>query len=242
MEVYIQQLNGEHIDDWLFAAYLGFKKKGADIKFFEDVNTVPDHKGVVVVAYIEDSIKYMEKNGITVPTPLNIPDELNFPRYLQRTIEVKSMKDFRLNHKLPIFVKPHSRVKEFSSGVLTREDTLRIALHDVPEETMVMTSSVVNMVSEYRCFVYKGELKDIKHYQGDFRVFPDSHKVEAMVRMYKNAPIAYSLDVGVIQSYGQGDETVLVECNDMWSIGHYGLAIEDYSSMLRDRWFQIIRG
>ena len=154
------------------------------------------------------------------------------------------MAEFRKNNTYPIFVKPQGRVKQFSSGVLTNADTKRLILGDVPDESLVMTSTIVDMLSEYRCFVHRGKLVGIKHYQGDFKVFPDVNFVEEVIKDYKDAPISYTVDVAVIdKSYEHpSKQTVLVECQDFFSIGNYGFDIQTYSSMLRDRWYQIVRG
>lgn len=243
MKVYIQTINKEIPDDWVFAAYLGFKKKGCDIKFFENINSVPFNNDNVVVAYIEDTIEFFKNNNISIPPPLNIPFNLNREEFLGRNIEITTMSKFREDGMYPIFVKPQGRVKEFSSGVLTNKDTKRLILHDVPDESLVMTSSVIDILSEYRCFVHNGILRGIKHYQGDFKIFPDIKFIEKIINVYKDAPISYTIDVGIIDlPYEHPDKrTVLIECSDCWSIGHYGLDIQIYSTMLRDRWYEIIR-
>ena len=51
MKVYIYK-NKEFETDWVFAAYLGFKKLGAEIIFFTDVNTIPYAPDNIVVADI----------------------------------------------------------------------------------------------------------------------------------------------------------------------------------------------
>ena len=49
-------------------------------------------------------------------------------------------------------------------------------------------------------------------------------------------PISYSLDVGVDD---QGD-TLLVEVNDCYALGNYGLDATTYTNMLYDRWKEIV--
>lgn len=60
---------------------------------------------------------------------------------------------------------------------------------------------------------------------------------------YKNTytlPIAYTVDIG-IQGKHLDYKPFLIEFNDMWAIGPYGCKEEDYFSMLKDRWNEIIR-
>jgi hypothetical protein len=99
---------------------------------------------------------------------------------------------------------------------------------------------VVNIVSEYRCFVHKNELVGIKHYSGDFNKFPDIFTIECMIqKYYDESPVSYTLDVGLIQ-VGKGlYETILIEINDFWAIGGYGLDGRTYVRMLIDRFQQI---
>ena len=53
-----------------------------------------------------------------------------------------------------------------------------------------------------------------------------------------NTPIAYSLDIGMLD-WG---EPALVEVNDAWALGFYKgtLSDKDYIEMLYDRWQQLI--
>lgn len=244
MKVYIQKHEGLFLDDLFFTADMGFRKLGADIKYFEDIDTVPFSKDIVVVAFIEDSIKYFKDNNIEIPKPLNIPKELWKDEYLLRYIYIDSFQALKETawQDLPKFVKPVDQVKQFSSGILTNPYTIDLSIGILPDETNIMVSSIVDFISEYRCFIYKQEIVGIKHYTGDFNKFIDPSIVKLMVNQYSNAPISYSLDVGLMIEPNTGlESTTLVECNDFWSIGSYGLDAVIYAKMLRDRWFQIIR-
>jgi len=59
------------------------------------------------------------------------------------------------------------------------------------------------------------------------------------VRMFKHAPIAYSIDLGVVNGYPTPIDT-LVEVNDGTSLGNYGLDSIYYGEMLVARWFEIV--
>lgn len=245
MRAYIQRILNEIPDDWVFSAMLGLKNKGFEIKYFEekDIEILPCNMQTIVIAYIEPTIKYFEANGIKIPHPLNIPSELNIPQFLNREIKCITMAELKAINNTPIFVKPYGKVKQFDSGVLEKHSTKKLVFNDVPDDTLVQTSSLIDFITEYRCFIYKGEIKGIQYYKGNIGIFPDIFTISKMVTEYKSAPIAYSLDVGIFKSedFGYADKTLLVECNDMWSIGHYGLRDDIYSSMLRDRWFEIIK-
>jgi hypothetical protein len=50
-------------------------------------------------------------------------------------------------------------------------------------------------------------------------------------------PSSYTIDIGILE-----DKTnVVVEFNDMWAIGNYGVPNNIYLRMLRTRYFEIIK-
>jgi len=106
-------------------------------------------------------------------------------------------------------------------------------------DTKIFTSEPIEILSEYRCFVHKGELVGMKHYSGNYQLFPDMFDVKMMIEKYKNeAPVSYTLDIGIIYNQ-QKNKTVLIEINDFWAIGGYGLDSKIYVKMLIDRFQQI---
>lgn len=239
MKVYIYKpKNQEFTSDDTFNAYLGFSRLGASIEFFDDFsNPIPYEPDTVVVGYVEDITKHLNENNISYPKPLNIPEELKSFRYrLGKNVPFSIAKGFTTK----IFIKPVNVVKQFSSGIVTNGQVLS-QLVDLPDDEIVYVGLPVEMLSEYRCFVYEGKLVGIKHYQGDFTLFPNIVEVNKMIEAYKSAPIAYTLDVAIQKHSGKigGIVTSIVECNDMWAVGSYGLDPIIYAKMLRDRWFQL---
>ena len=71
---------------------------------------------------------------------------------------------------------------------------------------------------------------------GSFRVFPDMNIVDAAISEYKSQPAGYSIDFGVTND----GRTLLIECNDGWSLGNYGLNDVTYSTLLAKRWLQLM--
>lgn len=244
-EAYIQTVDGNIPDDWIFSAMLGLRDKGFVIKHFErhHITDLPFNFETILVGYVETMVDYFKVNNVPVPQPLNIPESLMYPYFLGREINTMTMGEFKADEiNCPIFVRPYNKTKAFSSGPCEHHSLKSFAFHKIPDDEMVMTSTIVDFISEYRCFVHNGKLKGIQWYQGDFCVFPDILKIHDMVEHYKDAPIAYTLDVGVVLLNPEGfTATYLVECNDMWAVGHYGLRDRIYSTLLRDRWFEIIR-
>lgn len=233
-KVYIQSLNNFPIADWAVSAYMGFRAKQMDIIFFEDIEQVPVSKFNIVVAYIEDTNRYLTKLGLSKKIALNIPAELM--SYTGREIRYMTMGEFKLEKELPIFIKPNRYAKEFVGGVISKESSRKIFFNEIADETPVLVSEVVDFISEYRGYVINGQLKGIKHYSGDFRVFPDVKIIDMAISDYKTAPVGYSIDFGVTSD----GRTLLVEINDGFSLGNYGLEDTTYSTLLTKRWIEMV--
>jgi hypothetical protein len=99
-------------------------------------------------------------------------------------------------------------------------------------------SSVVNFVSEYRLFLTNGELIGCKHYWGDFRINLNWKVIDNALSDLKWQPKGWCLDFGVTDK----GETLLIEANDGYSIGNYGLDGWDYSRLIRERFLELTQG
>lgn len=232
---YIQKNNGEFLYDFCFSAFEGFKYKGIPTEFFESSKEIPTNNNIIVVGSVESTMEYLGKIGVRIPNPINIPTQLS--SYTNRKTEIMSMEEFRKNENFPIFIKPQSKIKEFPSGVLQKKSSIKLLLNDVPNDSIVLTSEVINMVSEYRVFIKNKKIIGLKHYFGNFQIFPDINTIVEMVNKFIDSPSSYSLDVAINDS----GETILVECNDAWSIGNYGLDSEIYVSFLLNRWVEMTK-
>ncbi|MMZ67938.1 hypothetical protein D1872_305770 [compost metagenome] len=56
-----------------------------------------------------------------------------------------------------------------------------------------------------------------------------------MVSQFQAAPKGYAVDFGLTDK----GETLLVEVNDGYSLGHYGLFSLDYAKLLSARWAEL---
>lgn len=238
-KIYIQSLNNFPIADWAVSAYQGFRDKQANIIFFEDIEEVPVSKWNIVVGFIEDTNKYLQKLGLPPKQAINIPEELNMDFYLQRKIWKMSLEHLEDLHpsEWPLFIKPDGRAKEFIAGVVKDYNTSKLYFNELAPNTKLLCSEVVDFVSEYRTYIINGQIKGIKHYLGDYFIYPDPIIVKECVKVYKSAPAGYSMDFGILSN----GKTVLVECNDGWSLGNYGLEHTTYANLLATRWREMIK-
>ena len=68
-------------------------------------------------------------------------------------------------------------------------------------------------------------------------MLPDKEFVKSILNENSDFPDAYCADFGVLES----GESVVIEFNDGWATGNYGLDNSDYYKYLRTRYFQIMR-
>jgi hypothetical protein len=108
----------------------------------------------------------------------------------------------------PLFIKSATQYKGFTSLV----DDVSLIPDDI-----YFVSEEIDIESEWRTFIYNGELVGIHHYLGDFTIFPDILFIQQMIAAYKNCPPAYTLDVGINKN-----GTFLIEVHPFVSCGLYG--------------------
>ena len=96
-------------------------------------------------------------------------------------------------------------------------------------------SNVIEVVSEWCTFVLYGSVIDVRPYAGDWHFHCSSDIIESAVRDYKSAPAGYAIDFGITRA----GQTVLIEVNDGYSLGSYGLDPVYYAKLLSARWAQL---
>jgi hypothetical protein len=172
---------------------------------------------------------------VPVPKYLGYPEQLR--KYLGRKIETTTFGE--LGTDFPYFVKPAESIKMFTGDVVDNPKHLEylVAFDKCMSDTPVIKSEVIEFLSEYRVFVSHGKIYDVKHYKGTWKEHISWNIVELMVKAYTDCPSAYTLDVG-IDSIGL---TRLVEVNDMWAIGSYGMDGRDYALLCARRMKEILK-
>jgi ATP-grasp domain, R2K clade family 3 len=218
----------------------GFWSFGCEVETFEsveDIDRITDLGPTVGVAgYIGDVLRALRKIGRPAPPSVDYPPELR--EFLGRSIREGTLGEARAMAE-PVFVKPVQH-KLFTGLVFCSTDAdARRSVVTLPDEVPVFLSEPVKFVAEYRCFVLDFEILDCRRYVGDFGVAPDRAVIEAAVRaLVGRAPRAFSLDWGV----SDGGKTLLVEMNEGYALGHYGLAPTLYARMLSARWHELAGG
>ncbi len=241
MKAFLETLGEEYLDDFVYCSVLPLKDLGYTIVKFDgaDLENTLLNKRItssdIIIGSVEATSAFFQELKIQEPKYLGYPEELE--QYLGRTISKITLEECK-QWSYPFFIKPADKIKLFSGSLIEKESTINFLKEycNVPGETLVYLSDLIKIKSEYRVFVYKGEIKGIQYYLGDFKTFPSIDKIEEMVRTYTSSPVAYTLDVGVTDK----NETVLIEVNDFWAIGSYGFDAKTYVKMIISRFQQII--
>lgn len=159
------------------------------------------------VEFVQDYYNFY--HDIDKVLPINIPYELWKEKYLKRYVMLKSMSGEYLFPYGKYFIKDNDKIKGITDIVSSC---------DIPNSSNWIISELIDIESEWRGFVFNGELLDIRCYTGRFDVFPDVELVREMIKAYQHSPRAYTIDVGVNKDKG----TFLIECHQFFSCGLYG--------------------
>jgi hypothetical protein len=135
-----------------------------------------------------------------------------------------------------IFIKPFD-IKLFTGFIL--DQMVHTSISDVSDDTNVMVYDVFSskIKSEFRCYINNNRVVDVRNYSGDLFCYPNEEYLKNVIDINKDFPISYTIDIGVLEN---GDN-VVIEYNDMWAIGNYGIPNELYLRLLRDRYFEIVK-
>lgn len=231
-------------DDTIFSvnrdiARVGFAQLGEEVRIFapEDFDDLTLAAGDIVVGGIRYARKGMARLGIPVLDLDSIPEAL-MP-FAGRRIWQSTMAEARqrAGNGTPIFVKPlPDRPKLFTGTLLSSFADLIPTAH-IPDEEPVICADPVDFVTEYRGFVLHGDLIDLRPYRGDPLCFPDPEVIRAALAAQSRAgaPAAYALDFGVTSD----GRTLVVEVNDAYAVGAYGLSPMRYARLIATRWAEL---
>ena len=105
------------------------------------------------------------------------------------------------------------------------------------EETAFREASALSTpISGFATWVSRSKSSTIRHYRGDWSLAPSREVIESAVAAYVSAPAGYAADFAV---NGKG-ETILVEVNDGYSLGSYGLWHDLYAQLLSARLAELV--
>jgi hypothetical protein len=158
------------------------------------------------------------------------------------TFTLEELRDRVLDGNEKWFVKPFQQ--KLFSGLVVDKYSIS-SLREFPDDLNVMVYNVVDGIkSEWRIYVMNNKIQDSRNYSGDFKISPDYETVENKIKCLKDQlPSVYTMDVGVYEDIYSSirQRTFIVEFNDMYAIGNYGVENTLYLRMLKERYFEIIK-
>jgi hypothetical protein len=237
--------DGFPMDENMFDLYVGFKELGEDVKMYNvsDVifNNLPITENDIVVGHVDHCRRMFRQHGAKEPAYLDYPEELR--PFMGRNYWQETLGDFRKriiqDDYKPLFIKSVQQ-KQFT-GFMCHNFGDSLHISDLSDDVRIWVSEPIHFDTEFRTYIHKHDIVGCIRYKGEPWYAPKENKVIAMLDALKNAnmPIAYSIDVGIQKD--KPDDVFLVECNDAFALGNYGINPRNYAEMLRDRWYQIIR-
>lgn len=223
----------------LYSAYDGFTNLGAEVvpfRSYQEIQTFDDlGPETLICGYISDVLAGIAKIGAKRPKVLDYPDSLK--QFLFRNIQECRMADIRFS-KEKCFIKPVEQ-KLFTGFVFDGSDAARLSVALIDDNEPIYRSEIKKIAAEYRCIILDGEILDIRRYRGDWTIVPDKDIVHAAINSFKGsgeAPICYTIDFG-IDDVGK---TFIIEVNDGFAFGHYGIGTSAYASCLAARWKEMV--
>lgn len=242
MSVILEHKSGYQLgpEEAMLAQYL--KNLGVDFKIAALSNLERGRvEGVGTAELVVGSIPFVKAalrhRGVKPPKEQSYPPELRY--LLHRRIWPSTVRKVRESLELypkSFFVKPSERAKRFTGFVIF--DSMDPRLGGVPQSEKVWCSEVVAWESEWRLYVAHGRVLHQGHYHGNPSLKPSPEVVEGAVTVMcaqPGNPAAFALDLGVIST----GETALVEVNDAYGLGAYGIEAEVYYSFLKARWDEL---
>lgn len=165
--------------------------------------------------------------------------DVRLPRNSNRESQIMTLGEaLEISKSKEIFIKPYE-IKEFPATVL--DGCNYSYLKKVPRDSLVFVYEPFEseISSEWRIYVDNNQILDSRNYSGDFTIKPDYLYVDRIIKENKklNFPKTYTIDIGILENR----VNVVIEYNDMWAIGNYGIPNDLYLKALKNRYVQIMQ-
>ena len=236
MKAYIEQVENQFRGVNEYVAFRGFEALGYEICPFvaADVESLDLDEQTPVVAGIPTIWKALRTLGVEAPQLEPIPRGLE--RFAGREFGLAMLGEIRervVDEAPPIFIKP--TLGKLFDGHVARAFRDLIRTSGLPDETPIWWSDVVEFQGEFRGYICNGDFVGFAHYKGDFRLPVDFAPVETALQSWDELPRGCSMDWGTTSD----GRTLLIEVNDGYSLGCYGLLPTLYANLLASRWSEL---
>ncbi|MCY1036525.1 ATP-grasp domain-containing protein [Corallococcus sp. BB11-1] len=200
---------------------------------------LPLARDVLVAGDVPTVLGALKQLGIEPPETRDHPPSLSglLHRRVWSSTVRKLTADVLHGSGPAVFAKPYGRRKRFTGHVFSSAEDL-LWLERASASTPILCSEVVQWLSEYRVFVVKDVVVGIRHYAGDASLRVDEAVVASAVQALASAgegTAGYAVDFGVLDS----GQTALIEWNDGFSLGSYGLERGPYTELTLTCWCEL---
>lgn len=234
MNLYIERLiRGQLSNISFYTGLEAFYNMGFEIHeidTFKNLEIKDNHIFLGSIKFIHQALELLQ---IAVPVPFDYPDSLQ--DFFGRKIYASTISRISNNPETwNVFIKPKGALKQFTRRVVKTTADL-IGTSNYEFDTPVWVSEPVNFLAEWRVFVRYEEILGVRHYKGNWRCNYDYKIIERAVKAFKDSPKAYALDFGLTAE----GKLLVVEANEGYSIGSYGLFYVDYAKLISTRWCEL---
>lgn len=232
MKAYIQtDQYGDYYNVNAFVAAVGFTSLGFEVFKYADVDEVPDKdKEFIFVGGVGMVRKRLAHLGIEKQDEIEYPEELR--AFLNRKVWKSTLGEVIKEEQTNIFIKP-IETKLFQGKVIHEfKDFIGL---NYDRDIEVWCSEVVDIITEWRCFVRYGNLLDVRYYKGAWDSRIDLNVVNDAISKFITKPASFCLDFGV----DPNGKHYLIEVNDGHSLGSYGMGAISYAKFLSARWSEL---
>lgn len=159
--------------------------------------------------------------------------------------EEKRMLMSEFQYEKPVFIKP-TQIKLFT-GTVIDEYNYQQYKHHYPDAEIIVQEVIPDIVSEWRVYVFRDKIVDIKQYSGELVTDLDGmynyvwKLLQEKDEKLPGFPSTFTVDMAVYRKLGKFRQKTCIEFNDMWAIGNYGVNNDLYVRMLKERYFDIIK-
>lgn len=223
-----------------YSFWKGCQQLGIPTQFFkpEEIDEIHLRPQTLVNGGIGIVRAAFQRLNIKEPALDGFPPEEIFP-YYGRKMWAGTMGEVRERieyNKEPVFIKPLKNQKAFTGMVINDSMGCLATISKFENNFEILFSESVNFISEYRLFIHHGRILDARNYLGRFDKHIDFNVARGALKEFTTQPVGFSLDMGLTDD----GRTIIVEINDAFSLGNYGLPSMPYARMVTDRWCEIV--
>ena len=232
MKAYIQtDKEGDYCNVNAFIASVGFKSLGFEVfKYFDAEEVHEDDRDAIFVGGVGMVRQRLKRLGIQKQDEIEYPEELR--SYLNRNVWTSTLNQVIKEEKTNIFIKP-LETKLFQGKVITHfRDFIGL---NYDREVEIWCSDIIDVKTEWRCFVRYGQILDIRYYKGEWDRKLNLDVVRNAISEFSSQPASFCLDFGV----DSNEKHYLIEVNDGHSLGSYGMGAISYAKFLSARWSEL---